>query len=142
MSENERAGFDTNADLQEHLAELEADAQAADASLSSVTEITPAQARMQRLQDDITQLREEIDGLRVRLTLIRQQTGTVVRSNLQWADDSAHDQLGAYPWAKLAGAMAVTFVAARVLRHLPMGAIASAALPLVMTRFDDDRYRQ
>jgi hypothetical protein len=53
---------------------------------------------------------------------------------MKWADASAHAQLGAYPWAKLAGAMAFTFVSSRLLRRLPLGAVASAALPLAASK--------
>ncbi len=117
-------GLDTEAALQEHLAALEEDAPAEDdKTLQSGEGALEAERALRRLQ-------EEVDNLKARLQVIREQAGTVVSANVKWADASAHAQLGAYPWAKLAGAMAFTFVASRLLRRLPLGAVASAALPL------------
>ena len=42
-----------------------------------------------------------------------------------------HAQLGNQPWLKLAAAMAATFVVTRGIRRLPLGAVATTALPLV-----------
>jgi hypothetical protein len=121
-------GLDTVASLQEHLAALEEDAPAED-------DMT-AQSRDGALEAEraLRRLQEEVEHLKARLQVIREQAGTVVSANMKWADASAHAQLGAYPWAKLAGAMAFTFVSSRLLRRLPLGAVASAALPLAASK--------
>ncbi|MBB4234640.1 hypothetical protein [Rhizobium esperanzae] len=80
-----------------------------------------------RLQD----LREELENLRARLHVIQRQAATVVAENLRWADASAHAQLGTQPWLKLAGAMTATFVVTRGIRRLPLGTLATTAMPLV-----------
>lgn len=128
-------GLETEDALREHLAALEADAPAED---------NPQRPPADYVLDDdgvnaddmldeegsLRRLQEEVDNLRARLHVIREQAGTVVSANARWADASAHEQLGSYPWAKLAGAMALTFVGTRLLRRLPLGAVATAALPL------------
>ncbi|MBB3320131.1 hypothetical protein [Rhizobium sp. BK661] len=83
------------------------------------------------VQADLYALRQEIEHLRGRLHVITAQAETVVKSRVEWADASAHAQLGQYPWLKLAGAMAGTFIATRLIRSLPLGPLLTAALPLV-----------
>jgi hypothetical protein len=128
-------GLETEAELQEHLAALEADAPAEEAPKGPPADYVLEDDNV--VEEDILdeegslrRLQEEVDNLRARLHVIREQAGTVVSANAKWADASAHEQLGAYPWAKLAGAMALTFVATRLLKRLPLGTVASAALPL------------
>ncbi|RUM20622.1 hypothetical protein EFQ99_28760 [Rhizobium vallis] len=83
------------------------------------------------LEARLRELREELENLRARLHVIREQAATVVSENVRWADASAHAQLGNQPWLKLAGAMATAFVVARGIRRLPLGTVATTALPLV-----------
>lgn len=83
------------------------------------------------LEGRLRELREEIENLRARLHVIQHQAATVVTENVRWADASAHAQLGNQPWLKLAAAMAATFVVTRGIRRLPLGAVATTALPLV-----------
>ncbi|XKM43220.1 hypothetical protein A4U53_036525 (plasmid) [Rhizobium ruizarguesonis] len=83
------------------------------------------------LEGRLRELREELENLRARLHVIQHQAATVVAENVRWADASAHAQLGNQPWLKLAGAMAATFVVARGIRRLPLGAVATTAVPLV-----------
>ncbi|SCW82133.1 hypothetical protein SAMN02927900_05289 [Rhizobium mongolense subsp. loessense] len=123
-------GLDTDVQLQAHLAALEAETYSA--SDSGPPETRP----FQRVRDDLDHVRDEIENLRSRLSLVKQQAVIVARSNLEWADASAHDQLGTYPWAKLVGAMAATAVGARVLRHIPVSAIATVAIPLIVARLE------
>jgi hypothetical protein len=125
-----RRGLETEADLRDHLQALEADAPAEDQiPLPPVDYVIGDEGGIED-EGALRQLQDEIDNLRARLHVIKEQAGTVVSANAKWADASAHEQLGDYPWAKLAGAMAFTFVATRLLRRLPLGAVASAALPL------------
>ncbi|MGO7635491.1 hypothetical protein AB9F42_17440 [Rhizobium leguminosarum] len=83
------------------------------------------------LEGRLQELREELENLRARLHVIQHQAATVVTENVRWADASAHAQLGNQPWLKLAGAMAATFVITRGIMRLPLGAVATTALPLV-----------
>jgi hypothetical protein len=83
------------------------------------------------LEDRLQELRDELENLRARLHVIQHQAATVVTENVRWADASAHAQLGNQPWLKLAGAMAATFVVTRGIIRLPLGAVATTALPLV-----------
>ncbi|RFB84221.1 hypothetical protein B5K08_28395 [Rhizobium leguminosarum bv. trifolii] len=83
------------------------------------------------LESRLRELREELENLRARLHVIRDQAAAVVTENVRWADASAHAQLGNQPWLKLAGAMAAAFVVTRGIRRLPLGTVATTALPLV-----------
>ena len=119
--------------LQAHLAKMEAEAQSADAV--PLDEIQHSRrARVKALQAEITGLQARLDGIKSRLATTQRQAVHVVKSGAEWADASAHQQLGAYPWAKLAGASAATFIGARLLRALPLGGIASIAIPLIVSQ--------
>lgn len=138
MSNSNRPdGFRTDAELQAHLAALEADAPAEEGIRSPIDDIDAERRRLADLKSEIANLRDEIENLQARLGAVAQQTTTVVKSNLDWADASAHAQLGRYPWAKLAGAMAATFVCVRLLKRLPLGRMASMAIPLMITWPDE-----
>ncbi|MGY5810880.1 hypothetical protein ACXHXG_24680 [Rhizobium sp. LEGMi198b] len=130
-------GFSTDAELQAHLAALEADAPAEEGFQNSIDDMGAERRRLDALKSDIADVRDEIENLRERLAAVAQQATTIVRTNLDWADASAHAQLGAYPWAKLVGAMAMTFVSVRLLKRLPLGRIASVALPLILSWPDE-----
>ncbi|MBB4570756.1 hypothetical protein [Rhizobium leucaenae] len=133
-------GFRTDAELQAHLAALEADAPAEEGFQSPDDYMGAERRRLDELKSEIASLRDEMENLRMRLSAVAQQATTVVRSNIDWADASAHAQLGRYPWAKLAGAMAATFVSVRLLKRLPLGKIARVAIPLMIT-WPDERSR-
>lgn len=135
MTKAERpGGIETEAALRDHLASLEADAPAEEEIASPAVDYVLEDDDMPEEEGSIRRLQDEIDNLRARLHIIREQAGTVVSANAKWADASAHEQLGDYPWAKLGCAMAFTFVAARLLRRLPLGAVASAALPIAASQ--------
>ena len=135
MNASKSEGFDTNAELRAHFAELEADAPAEEGLQGPIDDIS-VERRLDDLKSEIDHLRDEIENLRGRLAAIGQQATTVVRSHLDWADASAHAQLGRYPWAKLAGAMAGTFICVRLSKRLPLGRIASVAVALITARID------
>ncbi|MDM9628441.1 hypothetical protein QTL95_21315 [Rhizobium sp. S152] len=84
-----------------------------------------------RLRYSDTQV--ELEILRDRLARIRNDIAQIVQARMEWADASAHAQLGEYPWAKLAAAMAASFVATKALRALPLAAAGSAVLPMVIS---------
>ncbi|MEF0942657.1 hypothetical protein [Rhizobium sp. BR 362] len=132
-------GFRTDAELQAHLAALEANAPAEE-GFQSLDDMGVERRRLDELKSEIAHLRDAMENLRTRLGAVAQQATTVVRSNLDWADASAHAQLGRYPWAKLAGAMAATFVSVRLLKRLPLGKIARVAIPL-MIAWPDEKSR-
>ncbi len=121
------AGSDTEDELQAHLAELEALAMADGEAMAQRSR------PFEDVQADLYALRQEIDHFRGRLHVITAQAETAVKSRAEWADASAHAQLGQYPWLKLAGVMAGTFIATRLIRSLPLGPLLTAALPLVAT---------
>lgn len=103
----------TARDLQDQLTETEAQAAIEDASISTQTDTEDGDGHSEAL----LVLRQEIDHLKARLAIIREQAATVVKANAEWADASARDQLGAYPWGKLVGTMAAVFLAMRVLKR-------------------------
>jgi hypothetical protein len=137
---NQPESFDTDAELEAHLAELEAEAPAHELS-TPPDDVQGERRRVRDLKRDIDHLRNEIENLRTRLAVIREQATTVVGAELTWADASAHAQLGSYPWAKLAGAMAATFICTRLLKRLPLRRIAGVAIPLIAARLDTTPYR-
>ncbi len=119
--------------LQLHLAEMEAQA-IADEAVPLDDASVARQARLQALKDELAELQQTIAGMKRRVARTRRQAVSVVRSGAEWADASAHAQLGSYPWAKLAGASAATFVGTRILRMLPLGGILSIAAPLIVSQ--------
>jgi hypothetical protein len=128
MPDRSRPGAEaTEADLQAHLAEMEAEAMADDFVRDNPEEDAALEADLHRLQ-------AELEALRARLSVIKEQSAAVVRNSLEWADRSAHDQLGDYPWLKLAGAMAGTYVFGRMLRNAPVAAILTAVVPFVLSK--------
>ena len=120
-------GFDTDDEWQEHLALLEADTPPEDRVLPD----TLSGRTFEDVYADFLAVRDEIEHLHVRLSIVTQQAERVIRSRAEWADASAHAQLGDYPWLKLAGVMTGTFVLASLIRKLPLGSAFTAALPLV-----------
>lgn len=117
--------FKTEAELQAYLAQREAEAPAEDAIPIPLNDIDrPDESSLQNLQD-------ELASLRVQLATIKRQARNTLRASATRFDSSAHEQLGSYPWAKLAAAMAGTFLIGRLLSRLPVGAIATAAMPLI-----------
>jgi hypothetical protein len=122
-------GLNTEAEIRAHLTELKEEAPAEDEFPPPVDYVLTERRRFQAVGDDVDQLRHEIDNLRARLSIIQHQAATVIRSNVEWADASAHAQLGPYPWAKLACTMAATFIGARMLGRA--AGFAAMALPLI-----------
>ena len=119
--------FKTEAELQAYLAQREAEALAEDAIPIPLNEIDQTGESLQNLQDELASLRRQ-------LAVIKKQAGNTLKASAVRVDASAHEQLGSYPWAKLAGAMAGTFLIARLLRSLPFAAIATAAMPLIAAK--------
>ncbi|MDF0699669.1 hypothetical protein PYR71_24910 [Rhizobium sp. MC63] len=120
-----RDGFANEAEYRAYLATLGGEIPF-DAYVAETVETSEGHALEGRLRE----LREEFENLQARLQVIRRQAATVLTENARWADASAHAQLGDRPWLKLAGAIAAAFVVTRGLRRLPLGTVATAALPL------------
>ena len=128
-SDEKPQGLTSQAEIRSHIAELEEEAPAEDEFLPPVDYELRDRRTFQDVRDDVERLRNEIDHLRARLSIIQQQAATVVSSPVAWADAGARAQLGPYPWAKLAGAMAATFVGARILGRA--AGFAAMVLPLI-----------
>lgn len=130
-----RTAFHTEAELQAYLAEREADAAVEDALPIPLNDVDrPGASSLQDLQD-------ELAGLRAQLAIIKQRARNTLKASAGQLDASAHQQLGSYPWAKLAGAMAGTFLIGRLLSRLPFGAIATAAMPLIAAKLNARGFR-
>jgi hypothetical protein len=125
--------LDTDEELQMRLADMEARGSAPETMPLEEAE-TARQSRVQALKDELASLRSQLADIKVGALAAQERAATMVRSGAQWADASAHAQLGSYPWAKLGGAMVGTFVGARLLRMLPLGGIASVAAPLIISQ--------
>ncbi|NKL13542.1 hypothetical protein GFL78_16590 [Rhizobium leguminosarum bv. viciae] len=121
-----REGFASDAEYRAYIATL-----GGDASVGGTVEEPLLVSDGHALEGRLRELREELENVRARLHVIQHQAATVVTENVRWADASAHAQLGNQPWLKLAGAMAATFVVTRGIMRLPLGAVATTALPLV-----------
>lgn len=121
-----REGFASEAEYRAYMATLGSDAPV-EGPVDAALPVADHHALESRLRD----LREELENLRARLHVIQRQAATVVAQNVRWADASAHAQLGTQPWLKLAGAMGAAFVVTRGIRRLPLGTVATTAMPLV-----------
>jgi hypothetical protein len=126
MTDIRTRGFKTKAELDEHLADIE-EAAETEQVMPTVDHSVEKQETVElaRLQEDLTLLRRH-------LALLREQAKTAISARAQWTDASAHEQLGNYPWLKLAGVIAITFLAAR--RLLPPSGMAT--MPLALSRFN------
>lgn len=129
MTDIRTRGFKTKAELDEHLADIEEATETAEAVLPPVDYVLEKQETVElaRLQEDLTLLRRHP-------ALVREQAKTAISARAQWADTSAHEQLGNYTWLKLAGVIAITFLAARRLWLLPPS--GTATMPLALSRFN------
>lgn len=121
-----REGFASDADYRAYIATL-----GGHVPVDDLVEEPRVVSDGHALEGRLRELREELENLHARLHVIQHQAATVVAENVRWADASAHAQLGSQPWLKLAGAMAAAFVVTRGIRRLPLGAVATTAVPLV-----------
>lgn len=138
QADNDYEGRDTEAELQAHLAEMEAAARMAN-PIPALPEDEPAPADTSALADALETARTDLETIRARLEVIRAEAAHVVKSQAHWFDRSAHAQLGDYPYLKLAGAMAGSFLVGRALRVLPLGRLISLAVPLALAQVQKDR---
>jgi hypothetical protein len=122
---------DADAERRARQSEINAEAIAQD-FLEPKDYVLAEPSAMTELRETIDDFTFQIEVLKVRVSAINEQAVRLGKSTIDWADGSAHEQLGSYPWAKLAGAFAATFVATRILRMLPLGSIGSVAVPLLL----------
>ena len=111
----------------------------ADAAVVENVEAESVRRPFEELQSDLLNLRQDIEHLRARLSVIVGQSEVAVRSHIEWADASAHAQLGNYPWLKLAGAMACTFTLVRIFQRVPLVSIVTTGLAVVTAARGDER---
>lgn len=121
--------------LQKRLSEMEGRRPATDTMPIPLNdEALARQTRLQSLKDEIADLQARLGDLRAKASRAGYQAADVVKTKAKWADKNAHEQLGSYPWAKLAGATAATFVGTRLIRMLPLGGILSIATSVVISQ--------
>ena len=127
----ERPKFVMDADYRAPLSDFDPDAtpldviEPKDYVLAEPTALTDFRERVDDLQF-------QVEVLKARMAAIGSGKVRLGRAATTWADKSAHAQLGSYPWAKLSGAFVATFVVTRLLRALPLGSMASVAVPLIL----------
>lgn len=124
-------GSEADAEYRARKAEIDVETVAQD-FLEPKDYVLTEPSAMTELRETIDDFTFQIEVLKARLSAINEEALRLGKSSLDWADSSAHEQLGSYPWAKLAGAFAATFVATRILRVLPLGSIGSVAVPLLL----------
>lgn len=135
----EEKGLNTEAELQAHLAKLEAEALSGNAIPTPQDGERPGEASV--LSSAIQTAREDLAGVMARLEAVKAQAAALGKSEMRWADRSAHAQLGDYPYLKLAGAAAGSFLLGRTLRTLPLARLLTLALPLALTRIEKTQRR-
>jgi hypothetical protein len=97
----------------------------------------------------VSEFREKVDDLQFQIGVLKARVAAIGsesirlgRATTSWVDRSAHSQLGSYPWLKLAGAFTSTFLATRLVRTLPLGPLASVAVPLVLRQVQPNARRR
>ena len=132
MTADHPEGLETDDDLQRHLAELEAQsAQTETAGIGSQeATYTAAHGSLTALAEEVANLSDKLADIRSRLKKIDEQARVAFQRSAEWADASAHAQLGDYPWLKLCAAMTATFCLGRLLRA-PWAPVLTAAVPFV-----------
>ncbi|RFB95769.1 hypothetical protein B5K11_11610 [Rhizobium leguminosarum bv. trifolii] len=81
----------------------------------------PLETAREKADRDMNALQQELRLLRARIGVLRGDAEAALKAKATSVDASAHVQLGSYPWAKLAAAICATFIAARLVRNLPLG---------------------
>jgi hypothetical protein len=75
----------------------------------------------EKADQDLSVLQQELRLLKARIGLLREDAEAALKAKAISVDASAHVQLGDYPWLKLAAAICATFIAARLVRNVPLG---------------------
>ncbi|WP_439630842.1 hypothetical protein [Shinella sp.] len=119
MTDIRAKGFESPAQLREHLAELEEESPAED---SGVANEKPISAEQQ-----IAALWQELADLRARLALIRKPTDGM------GARPSRGD---VHPWPRILATAATTYLLGRLVQRLGLGAPGAAAVPMIASQID------
>jgi hypothetical protein len=118
MTDIRAKGFDSPAQLREHLAELEEESPAEDQVVGN---------EHPSVQERIEALRQEVADLRARLTSIRKQTEGM------GARPSRGD---VHPWLRVLATAAMTYLLGRLVHSLRLGAPGTAAVPMIASQID------
>ncbi|WSH62778.1 hypothetical protein U8Q05_13595 [Rhizobium ruizarguesonis] len=93
------------------------------------------QTAREKADESLSALQHEVRLLNARIGVLREDAEAALKAKATSVDASAHVQLGDYPWLKLAAAIGATFIAARLVRRLPLGVLlAGFAGPLSEAR--------
>ena len=112
-------GFDSPAQLREHLAELEEESPAEDPAIEKEKPLSPEQ--------QIAALRQDVADLRARLTAIRTQTEGM---------DARPSRGDIHPWLRVLATAATTYLLGRLVQRLRLGAPGAAAVPMIASQID------
>ncbi len=118
MTDIRAKGFDSPAQLREHLAELEEESPAED---PGVRNENPS------AQQQIEAIRQEVADLRARLITIRKQTDGM---------DARPSRGDVHPWLRVLATAATTYLLGRLVQRLRLGAPGAAAVPMIASQID------
>ncbi|MEW9612641.1 hypothetical protein AB3G45_02025 [Shinella sp. S4-D37] len=118
MTDFRARGFDSPAQLREHLAELDEESPADDPGMANGDPSAEQQ---------IAALRREVADLRRRLTAIRGETEGL---------DAGRPRGELHPWLRIAATVATTYLLGRLVQRLRLGAPGAAAVPMIATQLD------
>lgn len=118
MTDIRAKGFDSPAQLREHLAELEDESPADDPVVGNEIPST---------QQQIEVLRREVADLRARLASIRKQTDGM---------DARPLRGDVHPWLRVLATVATTYLLGRLVQRLRLGAPGAAAVPMIASQID------
>lgn len=89
--------------------------------VESVETASSASLKTERVQAraelEIVHLRDEVERLKDRLAILAARTKATVAAQTSYVSNSAHAQLGDYPWLKLAAAASAAWLAGRLVRR-------------------------
>ncbi|WP_337181585.1 hypothetical protein [Shinella sp.] len=117
MTDIRAKGFDSPAQLREHLAELEDDSPAG----------APGETKTPSAVRQIADLRREVADLRARLATIRRQAAGM---------DTPPSRGELHPWLRVAATAATTYLLGRLVQRLRLGAPGAAAVPMIASQLD------
>ena len=118
MTDIRAKGFDSPAQLREHLDELEEESPAEDPVVGN---------EHPSAQQQIEALRQEVADLRARLTTIRKQTDGM---------DARPSREDLHPWLRVLATVATTYLLGRLVQRLRLGAPGAAAVPMIASQID------
>ncbi|MGO8381398.1 hypothetical protein ACC745_38065, partial [Rhizobium ruizarguesonis] len=92
------------------------------------------QTAREKADESLNALQHEFRLLNARIGALREDAEAALKSKATSVDASAHVQLGDYPWLKLAASIGATFIAARLVRRLPLGVLLAGFAALGRSR--------